>query len=134
MAAEIYAEYSPDLECDEETFVRECKRWIAKWTTTSPAEYPDLETSLRVATEASYPNIRLCMMVLMCMPVSTATAERSFSTMRRVKTYLRNTMTAERLSGLELLNIYQERDINAEHVVDVFARRKDRRLALVVKV
>ena len=98
-------EYRPDLKWYEETFLRECKRWMAKWTESSPAQYPDLETALRVATEASYPNIRLCMMVLLCMPVSTATAERSFSTMRRVKTYLRNTMTTERLSGLGLLNI-----------------------------
>ena len=68
------------------------------------------------------------------MPVSTATAERSFSTMRRVKTYLRSTMTTERMSGLGLLNIYQERAINAEQVVDIFARRKERRLALIFKM
>jgi hypothetical protein len=44
------------------------------------------------------------------MPISTATAGRSFSTMsRRVKTYLRNTMTTNRLSGLGLLNIYREK-------------------------
>ena len=110
------------------------QRWMAKWIESSPAQFPDLETALRVATEASYPNIRLCMMVLLCMPVSTATAERSFSKMRRVKTYLRNTMTTETLSGLGLLNIYQDREINAEQVVDVFARRKERRLALIFKV
>ena len=68
------------------------------------------------------------------MPVSTATAERSFSTMRRVKAYLRSTMTTERMSGLGLLNIYQERAINAEQVVDIFARRKERRLALIFKM
>ena len=34
------------------------------------------------------------------MPVSTATPERSFSTMRRVKTYLRSTMKTERLAAL----------------------------------
>ncbi|XP_052792424.1 52 kDa repressor of the inhibitor of the protein kinase-like [Mya arenaria] len=133
--AEIYAVYQPDLPgCDQETFVRECNRWTAKWTTTSLAPYLCLESSLGVATEASYPNIRICMMILLCMPVSTATAERSFSTMKRVKTYLRNTMTTERLSGLGLLNIYQERNINVEQVVDAFARQEDRRLALIFKV
>ena len=107
---------------------------MAKWIESSPAQFPDIETALRVETEASYPNIRLCMMVLLCMPVSTATAERSFSTMRLVKTYIRNTITTERLSGLGLLKIYQDREINAEQVVDVFARRKERRLALIFKV
>ena len=45
-AAEMFVEYRPDLECDEETCLRECKRWVAKWTESSPAQYPDLETAL----------------------------------------------------------------------------------------
>ena len=43
-------------------------------------------------------------------------------------------MTTERMSGLGLLNIYQERAINAEQVVDIFDRRKERRLALIFKM
>ena len=40
------------------------------------------------------PNVFRCMdiPVLLCMPVSSASAERSFSTMRRLKTYLRSTI------------------------------------------
>lgn len=74
------------------------------------------------------------MLQLLSMPVSTASAERSFSTMRRVKTYLRSTMTTKRMSGLGLLNIYRDREISAEQVVDIFARRKERRLALLFRV
>ena len=65
------------------------------------------------------------------MPISTATAERSFSTMRRVKTYLRNTMTTKRMSGLGLLNIYREKEISHERVLDIFSRRKERKWALL---
>ncbi|XP_060556589.1 52 kDa repressor of the inhibitor of the protein kinase-like [Ruditapes philippinarum] len=75
-----------------------------------------------------------CLALLMVVPVSTATAERSFSTMRRVKSYLRSTMTTERLSGLGLLNIYQEKKLDAERIVDMFAAKKERRLALIFKV
>lgn len=131
---EIFQEFKLDLPDDEPTFERECQRWTAKWTVTSPAPYSTLEKALDVATEASYPNIRICLMVLLCMPVATATTERSFSTMRRVKTYLRSTMTTERMSGLGLMNIYSERNINAEHVVDIFARKKGRRLALLFRI
>ena len=81
-----------------------------------------------------YPNISKCLHVLLSMPVSTATAERSFSSMRRLKTYLRATMTTERLSGLGLMNIHRDREVSAKHVVDIFARRKDRRLALLFRV
>ena len=42
-------------------------------------------------------------------PVTTATAERSFSSLRRVKTYLRSTMTSCRLDNLFLLYIHKEK-------------------------
>ena len=46
------------------------------------------------------------------MPVSSAMAERSFSALRRLKTYVRSTMTAPRLNHIALLHIYQERTDN----------------------
>ena len=39
-------------------------------------------------------------------PVTTATAERSFSALRRIKTYLRSTMSDERLNNIMLLHVY----------------------------
>ena len=41
-------------------------------------------------------------------PASTATCERNFSCLRRVKTYLRSTMTQVRLNSLLLLNVYTD--------------------------
>ena len=55
------------------------------------------------------------------LPVTTATAERSFSTLRRLKTYLRNNMGETRLTGLALLNIYRNVDVNVEEIIDRFA-------------
>ena len=69
--------------------------------------------------------------VLASMPVSTATAERLFSVMRRVKTYLGNTMTTDRLSGLGLLNVYREKELTSESVLDKFTRKKNSKLALI---
>ena len=50
--------------------------------------------------EAHYVSKRLQMYghILLCMPVSSASAERYFSIMRRLKTYLRSMMSSERLS------------------------------------
>jgi len=42
-------------------------------------------------------------------PVTTATAERSFSTLRRIKTFLRSTMTECRLNNLFLLHVHKSR-------------------------
>ncbi|KAL4104546.1 hypothetical protein QTP88_019841 [Uroleucon formosanum] len=49
---------------------------------------------------------------LIVISVSSASAERSFSTMRRVKTYLRSTMKSSRLNNFTLLSI--EREISGQ--------------------
>jgi histone deacetylase complex regulatory component SIN3 len=43
--------------------------------------------------------------IYLTFPVTSATAERSFSSLRRVKTYLRNTMSHCRLNNLFLLYV-----------------------------
>ncbi|XP_077283750.1 zinc finger MYM-type protein 1-like [Arctopsyche grandis] len=53
-------------------------------------------------------------------PVTTATSERSFSTLRRLKTYLRNTMSENQLNGLALLNIHRDINVSAEKILDMF--------------
>src|SRR4029434_10371601 len=67
-----------------------------------------------------YPNIHCALKVLLTMPVSTASAELSFSTMRRLKTYLRSTTTDERLTGLALMNIHTDLEIDSEEVLKQF--------------
>lgn len=55
---------------------------------------------------------------LIVIPASSAVAERSLRTLRRLKTYLRNSMKQERLNHVALLNVYQERvDLLDMHVI-----------------
>ena len=46
--------------------------------------------------------------IFMIIPITTATAERSFSSLRRLKTYLRSTMTQCRLNNILLLHCHKE--------------------------
>jgi len=46
--------------------------------------------------------------LFLVIPVTSATAERSFSAMRRLKTYLRSTMTAERLNAVMVLHTHKD--------------------------
>lgn len=50
-------------------------------------------------TDQFFPDIRKSLLILITIPPTTANIKRSFSTLRRVKTWLRSTMTERRLSG-----------------------------------
>ena len=54
------------------------------------------------------PNLSILYKIYLTLPVTSATAERSFSRKKLIKSYFRSTMSYERLSGLALLSI--ERD------------------------
>ncbi|GJS48278.1 zinc finger MYM-type protein 1 [Tanacetum coccineum] len=52
-----------------------------------------------------YPNAIIAYRVLLTIPVTVASAERSFSKLKLLKSYLRSTMSQERLNGLALIAI-----------------------------
>ena len=64
--------------------------------------------------------------LILVMPASNAASERSFSTMRKIKNYLRNTMGQVRFNNLMILNIYKE-ELDALDLTDIareFVQRK----------
>ena len=46
--------------------------------------------------------------IVLVTPISIADSERSFSTMKRIKTFLRNTMLQDKLNSLACLSIHKE--------------------------
>ena len=76
-----------------------------------------------------YPNIWRLLGLFAILPVSVASAERSFSVLKLIKTYLRNSMGDERLSSLALINIHKSMINDGEDaalIVDHFGRQKRR--------
>ena len=59
--------------------------------------------------------------------MTTATAERIFSTLRLLKAYLRNACGQVRLSGLALMSVHRSHKISTDEVIDEFTRKKKRR-------
>jgi hypothetical protein len=49
---------------------------------------------------------------LLIMPMESATAERSFSVLRRLKTYVRSTIKNDRLSSLGLMHINRDFEVD----------------------
>ena len=88
-----------------------------------------LET-LNVTNQDLYPKIDAIFTVLITMPVSLASSERSFSAMCRIKNCLRATMGDERLSK-SLLHIHRTRNLSVEDVINKFAVRKNRHLDFI---
>nr|CAH7720893.1 unnamed protein product [Callosobruchus chinensis] len=76
--------------------------------------------ALQECDEYMFPNKYTILAIL---PVGTASSERSFSTLKRLKTYLRNIIGEGRLVGLALISIHRNIDINADQVVDDFSRK-----------
>jgi hypothetical protein len=57
------------------------------------------------------------------LPVSIATPERSFSCLKRMKTYLRNTTGQERLNGLASMNIHKDINVSVDEVFEEFFKK-----------
>lgn len=87
---------------------------------------------LNVCDQNTFPNVFEILKVYATLPVSTSTAERSFSTMKRLKTYLRNSMSENRLNGLASMNIHREVQIDPDEIINALATKKNRRLDFVL--
>lgn len=76
-----------------------------------------------------YSNLSIALRLLLTLPVSVASGERSFSDLKLIKNYMRSTMGQERLTGLALMSI--ERDVrqslDMEDIVIAFAENKARK-------
>ena len=56
----------------------------------------------------SFPNACIAFRILLTIPITVASAKRSFSKLKLIKSYLRSTMSQERLSGLAILSVKKE--------------------------
>nr|CAI5839509.1 unnamed protein product [Callosobruchus analis] len=86
------------------------------------------------------PELYKLLSLVLSIPVTSASVERSFSALKRIKTYNRSKMTQDRLSGLSLIAIekhlvseLKETDNFYDNVIDYFANSKNRRLPLLYK-
>ena len=97
--------------------------WKQRWINSAEAELPKSAIdSVAACNESLYPNVAVLLQVLATLPVTTATAERSFSTLKRLKTYLRSSMADDRLTSLALIHVHAETiPIDAAEVIDKFA-------------
>lgn len=101
-----YSEDMEDVGNREEIFKNEFKLWQRKLKNS-----PELHKSknamdaLSVCNKVMFPNVFKLLQILATLPVSSASNERSFSTLKRIKTYLRNSTSEVYLYMINIFNI-----------------------------
>jgi hypothetical protein len=88
-----------------------------------------LETFEYVRAADCYPNIYIAYKILFTLPVTVASAERSFSKLKFLKNHLRSTMSQERLNGFATICIEKKLldEIDIDTIINDFTSRIVRR-------
>jgi len=117
----------PSVSC----FASEYDRWWSKWQldSTAGAQVCSFSDAMSSADPNLFPNIRTVLRVSAPRPSSTASNERCFSALKRLKTYLRSTMLQDRLSGLAMRHIRHDIPVPVNIIIDHFADLGPHRLA-----
>ena len=101
-------------------FVDEVERWKIRWVLVDDKPERLLNT-LHAINRDLYPAIYTIISIILTMSVSSATSERSFSAMRRVKSYLRSTIGDEQLSNLSLMHIHRHVQVDLNIIIGDFS-------------
>ena len=98
----------------------------------SKCDASDLVETLDHANSLFYPGVYVALVTLLTYPVSTCTANVAsvVTSMKRLKSPLRSTITDERLSSLAILHIHKHKNVDIDSLVMEFAHLKGRRPAL----
>ena len=80
--------------------------------------------------DGCFPNTWIAYRILLTIPVTVASGERSFSKLKLIKSYLRSTMSQERLNGLAMLSIEKAMvdKIDYAALISTFAAKNARRV------
>ena len=127
--AKMYNADLPSPDCVESELHCWQLKWQQQFRENGSASLPSTPSSTLCQITSMYPNIKILITIMCTLPVTSCSAERSFSGLKRIKTPLRSSIT-ERLTGLTLLHIHHDIPIDISAAIDEFARRYPRRLQL----
>ena len=128
-AAELY---ELDLDRSLLEVEAEVKTWMSLIQSLPQERRPkDIPEAIHLGKENFLPSVITLLRLFGTIPVSNATAERSFSALKRLKTYLRSTMGEERLTGLALLHVNKSTEVDPDKIIELYAGKKERRIFLV---
>lgn len=88
-----------------------------------------LECIVQNKVESTFPNVFIALKLYLVLPISSATGERSFNVLKRIKNFLRTTLGDDKFSRLSLLCIENDltQNFNNEDLLNEFAALKARK-------
>ena len=114
--------FKDDFPCPK-ALEAELDLWETYWLESKDCLPDNISSTLKRIPFNGFNNIKVSLRILGTSPVTTCTCERSFSAMRRLKTYTRSTMVSERLNGIALMHVHQEIVPDIEKVIDLFSTK-----------
>jgi len=122
-------EYNTDLGT---SFSNECIHFSSYLKTISnpPQSIQDMLIFIRKnKLKDIFPYVDIALRMLLCTPVSNCSTQRSFSVLKRIKSYLRSSIGEERLSALAIMNIEADitTTISYDNIIQEFAQDRARR-------
>ncbi|XP_046674775.1 zinc finger MYM-type protein 1-like [Homalodisca vitripennis] len=133
-ATKLHQIYQNDLDSD---FIEECihfqKHCAVGMDNPSDKTLEGISTFLRKnSLHDVYPNLDIAVRISLCIPATNCAGERSFSCLRRVKNYLRTSISENRLNSLSLLCIEANltKKLSYEDLIKEFSIKKARKKAL----
>ena len=125
---QITGMYGKDLP-NKDVVDIELSSWKHKWLECDEKLRPKtIASSLKKCSKDMYPNLSVLLKLAATLLVTSSECERSFSVLRRLRTWLRASMTTKRLSSLAIINIHREVQIDYERVVKIFLELNPRKL------
>ena len=121
--------FPPDFGDDLISEVRSFRREFRDELTSCESVKDVLTLLLSSSMLSSLPELGAACVLFCTLPVTVAEAERSFSKLKLIKTYLRSTIAQERLDSLAIISIENEaaRALDLAELVDQFAAAKARK-------
>jgi hypothetical protein len=111
----------------------EFRLWQQQWINNKTASsITTAAAAIEHCSSISMPNIRILLLILATLPVTTAEAERVFSKVERTATAARAHMNEERLEAIVMLNTHRNRTPSVDAVVNRFAETEGRRMKLLL--
>jgi hAT family C-terminal dimerisation region len=130
--ADVVSFYATDI-VTVRIFEEQFLAWKLYWSSQSgnlPFGVEETLQALKEDQRLSYSTIVVLLQVHGVVPVTTASAERSFSKLKIINNRLRTKMSQERLNALSLITFAKDRRIDTERVAKMLLRESRRKFAV----